>query len=160
MFANWIIFHDTPFEDNSLAYNPSSKPVRTNNSDLQQLITEIEHADPNYKIFTDNLTKEERASTTKLRENGNIFKKNDKEGRWVIMDKKYYIDHIVLNGYLNNPIYNSIPSTTDQKVFQNLNKLVDKYLSDLTKKENEYVLNVLKTSKFYSIIKTPKCKSI
>ena len=76
------------------------------------------------------------------------------------MDKKYYIDHIVLNGYLNNPIYNSIPSTTDQKVFQNLNKLVDKYLSDLTKKENEYVLNVLKTSKFYSIIKTPKCKSI
>ena len=29
------------------------------------LITEIEHVDPNYKIFTDNLTKEERASINK-----------------------------------------------------------------------------------------------
>ena len=28
------IFNDTPFEENSLIYNPSTKPVKTNNSDL------------------------------------------------------------------------------------------------------------------------------
>ena len=60
------IFKDTPFEDNSLVYNPSTKPVKTNNSDLQQLITETEHGDRNYKSFTDSLTKEERASLQNL----------------------------------------------------------------------------------------------
>ena len=29
------VFNDTPFEDNSLVYNLSTKPVRNNNSDLQ-----------------------------------------------------------------------------------------------------------------------------
>ena len=28
------IFNDAPFEDNPLVYNPSTKPVKTNNSDL------------------------------------------------------------------------------------------------------------------------------
>ena len=60
------IFNDTPFEDNSLVYNPSTKAVRTNNSDLQHLITAIEHVDPNYEIFTDSLTKEGRTSITEL----------------------------------------------------------------------------------------------
>ena len=77
------------------------------------------------------------------------------------MDKEYYINHVVLDGHLNNPIYKSIPSNTDQKVFQNLRKLVDKYSSNLTKKEKEYVLNnTWKTSEFYCTIKTHKCKSI
>ena len=136
------IFNDTPFEDNSLVYNPSTKPVKTNNSDLQQSITEIEHGDRNYKSFTDSLTKEERASITELRENENIIlKKSDKGGGWVIMDKEYYINHIVLDGHLNNPIFKPISSNTDQKGFQNLRKLVDKYSSNLTKKEKQYVLN-------------------
>ena len=51
------VFKNTPFEDNLLVYNPSTKHVRTNNSNLQQLITEIEDVDQNYKIFTENLTK-------------------------------------------------------------------------------------------------------
>ena len=97
------------------------------------LITGIEHVDPNYKIFTENLTKEERASITKLRENGNIIlKKRDKGGGWVIMNKEYYVNHIVLNSHSDNPIYKAIPSNTDQKVFQNLRKVVDKYSSKLT----------------------------
>ena len=75
------MFNDTPFEDNSLDYNPSTKPVKTNNSDLQEIITEIEHVNLNYKIFTDNLTKEERTNITELRENENIIsKKSDKGG--------------------------------------------------------------------------------
>ena len=156
------IFNDTSFEDNSLVYNPLAKPVKTNNSDLPQLITEIEHVDPNYKTFTDNLTKEERASITELRENGNIIlMKSDKGGEWVIMDKEYYINHIVLDGRLNNPIYKPIPSNADQKVVQNLRKLVDKYSSNLTKKKKEYDLNnTWKTSEFYCTIKIHKCKSI
>ena len=48
------------------------------------------------------------------------------------MDKEYYTNHIALNGHLNNPIYKPIPSNIDQKVFQNLHKLVDKYSSNLT----------------------------
>ena len=90
------IFNDTPFEGNSLVHNPSKKPVKTKNSDLQQLITETEHVDPNYKTFTDNLTKDERASITELTENGNIIlKKSDRGGGWVIIDKEYYINHMV-----------------------------------------------------------------
>ena len=70
------------------------------------------------------------------------------------MDKEYYINHVVLDGHLNNPIYKSIPSNTDQKVFQNLRKLVEKYSSNLTKKEKEYVLNnTWKSSKFYCMLK-------
>ena len=42
------------------------------------------------------------------------------------MSKEYYIIHIVPDGHLNNPIYKQIPSNTDQKVFQNLRKLLDK----------------------------------
>ena len=77
------VFNDISVEDNSLVYKPSTKPVRTNNSDLQQLITEIEYIDPNYQTFTDNLTKEERASINKLRENDDIIlKKSDKGGGW------------------------------------------------------------------------------
>ena len=34
----------------------------------------------NYKTFTDNLTKEERASITELGKNKNILKKSDKGG--------------------------------------------------------------------------------
>ena len=48
------------------------------------------------------------------------------------MDKEYCINHIALNGHLNNPIYKPIPSNIDQKVFQNLHKLVDTYSSNLT----------------------------
>ena len=119
--------------------------------------------DLNYKIFTDNLTKEQKASITELKENENIIlKKSDKGGGSVIMDKEYYINHIVLNNsHLSNPIYKPFQSNTDQKVFQNLRKLVDKYSSNLTKKEKEYVLNnTWKTWEFYCTIKTHKHKSI
>ena len=76
------------------------------------------------------------------------------------MDKEYYINHIVINDHLSNPIYKPILSNIDQKVFQNLCKLVDKYSSNLTKKEKAYVLNSTKTSEFYWKIETHKCKSI
>ena len=75
------------------------------------------------------------------------------------MAKKYYVSHFVLNGHLSNTVYKPIPSNTDQKVFQNLHKLVDKYSSNLTKKEKEYVLNYTwETSEFCCTIKTHKWK--
>lgn len=53
------------------------------------------------------------------------MKKNNEEEKWVIMQKEYYINHIVLNGHLNNPVYKPITSNTGQKNFQNLiNKLI------------------------------------
>ena len=57
------------------------------------------------------------------------------------MDKEYYINHIVLDGHLNSPIYKPITKNTDQELFQNLSKLVNKYYSNLTKKE-KYAENV------------------
>ena len=35
---------------------------------------------------------------------------------------------------MSNPIYKALPSNTDQKVFQNLRKLVDKYFSNPRRK--------------------------
>ena len=75
------VFNGTLFEENSLICNPLTKLVRTNNSDLQQLITEMKHVDSNYQIFTDKLTKRNKESITKLTENENIIlKKSDKGG--------------------------------------------------------------------------------
>ena len=75
---------------------------------------------------------------------------------FVISLQSESINHII-KGHLNNPIYKPIPSNTDQKVFQNLRKLVDKYSLNLTKKEKEYVLNnTWKTSEFYCTIKARK----
>ena len=75
------VFNGTSFEENSLVYNPLTKLVRTNNSDLQQLIKEMKHVDSNYQIFTDKLTKGNKKSITKLTENENIIlKKIDKRG--------------------------------------------------------------------------------
>ena len=104
----------------------------------------------------------ERESIKELKENNDmILKKSDKGGGWVVMDRDYYINHIVLNGHLNKPIYKPIQSNADQKAFKNLCNLVNRYSSSLTKKEKEYVLdNTWKTSKFYCTIKTHKCKSI
>lgn len=74
--------------------------------------------DPNYKIFTDKLTNKERSSITELREDKKfILKKSDKEGGCVIMDKWYYINHIVIKDHLINAINKPIPSNTDQKSF-------------------------------------------
>ena len=53
--------------------------------------------------------------------------KSDEGGEWVIMDKEYYINNILLDGHFSNPIYKSIPSNTDQKAFKNLLKLNDTY---------------------------------
>ena len=76
------------------------------------------------------------------------------------MQKEYYINHIVLNGHLNNPVYKPITSNTGQKNFQNLYKLVDKYSSNFAKKGKKYVLNnALKTSEFYCTINAHKRKS-
>ena len=48
-------------------------------------------------------------------------------------------------------------NNSDQKFFQNLSKLVDKYSSKISKKEKEYVLdNIWKTSQFYRAIKAYK----
>ena len=52
-----------------------------------------------------------------------------------MMDKEYYIGHIVTQrSFMSNPIYKALPSNTDQKVFQNLRKLVDKYFSNPRRK--------------------------
>ena len=66
------------------------------------------------------------------------------------MDKEYYINHIVLDGHLNNPIYKPMSRNTDQKVFQKLRKLVDKYSPNLAKMEKEYVgNNTLRTFRIF-----------
>ena len=77
------------------------------------------------------------------------------------MDKDYYEEHIIKDGHLSNPIYKVVPENSDKKVFNNLIKLIEKYKSNLTKKEIDYITNYKwTTSQFKCLPKIHKCKSI
>ena len=49
------------------------------------------------------------------------------------------MDSLVIKGHLNSNVYQEVPQDSDQKDFQKLKSLVEKYRSNLTKKEVDYL---------------------
>ena len=77
-----------------------------------------------------------------IKRDGNIIlKKSDKGGRWIIMNKDYYINHIVKEDPLKNFIYKEINRNTYKIVFENLNQFIRNYKHCFTEKEIDYLTN-------------------
>ena len=157
------IFHEIEYNDESLVYNKSHRQFKTKDLELSNLVKEIELLEPQYNTsFQQNLSKEERNALSNLRMNTDIIlKPPDKGGGWVIMDKSFYENQLVLNGRLNSCVYKEIESNSDQIVFRKMKDLVHKFKSNLTKKEINYLTNFqFNSSQFYSLPKIHKSKII
>ena len=71
----------------------------------------------------DNLTEEERLALKELSENEDvIIKRADKSGNFVLLDKSFYRDQLVLEGHLATDSYQKISDNEDLLVMKNLKK--------------------------------------
>ncbi len=62
----------------------------------------MELLEPDKKTLKDNLTEEERIALHELTSRDDIiFKRTNKGGNFVIMDKQLYRHNLILNGHLN-----------------------------------------------------------
>ena len=68
------------------------------------------------------------------------------------MDKSYYQDSLVVKEHLDSNVYQEVPRNSDKKVFEKLKFLVEKYRSNLSKREVAYLTNFKwQSSNIYSI---------
>ena len=144
------IFHDKIDEDESIVRNKSNKKFETKNKELSLIVNEIENLTPSLKNYNNNFTKEEQEALKYLKESNNlIFKKTDKGGGWVIMDKNYYKDQLVMRHLLSNA-YKEVSRDSDKKVFKNLLEHIKKHKDIFSKKEMDYLTNFkFSSSQFY-----------
>ncbi len=156
------VFHNKENADISLHRNKSNRTIHTQNSEINQICDFIELLKPEYINMRDNLTEEERVALNELSNNDNIvLKPADKSGNFIIMDKAFYRDKLVLNDHLNTENYKKVDQNEDLNVIKNLNSLLKQYEKDLTKKEVDYIKNFQwKTSNFYILPKIHKCDAI
>ena len=63
------------------------------------------------------------------------IKKADKGSTFVIMDKCFYRDKLVLRDHLHTQTYKEVPSNCDENVIQDLKRLMVDFRDCLTDKE-------------------------
>ena len=79
--------------------------------------------DPQFISFQHNISKNERQAINESKNNSDIItKQSDKGGGWIIMDKFYYEDQIIINGHLNSITYKLTDDNSDQEEFTKLKK--------------------------------------
>ena len=146
----------------SLIRKSSTKPLTTQNMELNNIIESIENMEPTFKSPIDNVTAEERKALLELKNETNlIFKKADKGGAIVMMDKYFCRDTLVYNGHLNTDTYSRVEENADKKVYSTLSKFMNNYPSCATKDELKCILTSnWKTSEFYVLPKIHKCKNL
>lgn len=156
------IFWGQQFEDNSLVRNKSKKTFTSKNIDVKNLARSIEALEPEQVFVEDNLTPLERNALADLRNNPNIvIKPADKGSSIVVMNTEYYRDKLVLSDHLQTESYDKVDTDRDEAVAAQLNDLLTRHATCLTKKEAEYVnMDEWKTSEFYVLPKVHKSKSI
>ena len=89
------------------------------------------------------------------------MKPTDKVDGLVLMDKSYYRDSLFVKGHLDSNVYQVVPLDADKKVFKKLKSLIEKYRSNLTKREVDYLTNFKwESSNIYCTPKIHKCKTI
>ena len=77
------------------------------------------------------------------------------------MDKSYYQDSLVVKEHLDSNVYQEVPRNSDKKVFEKLKFLVEKYRSNLSKREVAYLTNFKwQSSNIYSTPTVHKYKTI
>ena len=140
----------TKFMKTNQLFEINQKKFETKNKELSLIVNEIENLTPSLKNYNNNFTKEEQEALKSLKEINNlIFKTADKGGGWVIMDKNYYKDQLVMPHLLSN-VYKEVSRDSDKKVFKNLLEHIKKHKDIFSKKEMDYLTNFkFSSSQFY-----------
>ena len=156
------IFFGKPNKDLSLVRNKAKRHIQTESKELNDIINTLTTLEPEYNFSKDNISQQERVALYDLMTNTNIiFKKADKGGSIVIMDKIYYRDKLVIENHLNNNTYKIIHKHSDNNVVRNLKQLVERYKSNLTTHEVDFLTHFTwKSSQLYIPPKLHKCKSL
>ena len=156
------VFWGKESNDESLHRNKSNRPVFTDNQEINNICKLTEILQPENINAADNLTQEERRALEDLVNNEDIvIKKADKGGNFVLMDKSFYRDQLVLEGHLKSNDYETLPVDADKQVMKNLKALVKKHKDCLTDKEQDFITNFdWKTSQLYVLPKIHKNKDI
>jgi hypothetical protein len=113
------------------------------------------------KTIQSNLSTEEDSAIKSLSNDETIvIKEADKGGAVVVMDSNYYRTKI-MQILTNADFYAEINENQDKKVLQKIKKLLNKYPSSLTDKEEDFVTNFdLRESCFYGLPKIHKSATI
>jgi len=156
------VFSDKENDDISIHRNKSNKQILSNNPEINSICNFMELLEPTKHLVKDNLTQEERNALQEITNREDIIiKRADKGGNFVIMDKDFYREKLVLQGHLNGNEYQEVTLDQDNIVMRNLKILVNKYQDVLTTKELQFITNFeWKSSNFYVLPKIHKCKDI
>ncbi len=91
------LFFDQQNSDTSIRRNKSNRPIYTPNQEINNVCNLIELLQPQRSNVKDNLTTDERIALDELTSNNDlIIKPADKSGNFVLLDKIYYRDKLVL----------------------------------------------------------------
>ena len=77
------------------------------------------------------------------------------------MDKSYHDDSLVFKGHLDKNVYQEVPQESDKNVFKKFKSLLEKYITNLTKRKVDYLTNFKwQSSNIYCTQKLHKYKTI
>ena len=109
-----------------------------------------------------NITQTESQSLNTLKTDPNIIiKKADKGGMFVVLDKRFYRDKMVLKDHLDTKTYKIVSRFSDNRVMRRLKELTEKHSKCLQESEIRYINNKRwKSSNIYVSPKVHKCKEI
>ena len=149
--------------DESLVRNKSNWiPPKRRDKDLESFVSNVRdiplHPIENKNIKY-NLSKPQLNCITSLANDENIIiKEADKGGATFIMDTSFYREQIIK--LLSNPdYYKQLKESSHKDIMKGYSKYIEKYISNLTEKERDYLLNFeSKTSNFCGLPKIHKCK--
>ena len=157
-------YFDKDFEDESLIRKPSKKIATTKNGDLNEILNTLHKLEPVPIHMEKNIDSEEQSALNELKTLSKStieIKKADKSDTWVIMDKCSYRDNLVLTEHLHTSTYEEADLDSNDRVFKDLKKLVEKHSSCTTKNEKKFVLDKdWEVANFYVLPKINKCKEI
>ena len=158
-------FKGTEDEDESLVRNKSNWiPPKGRDRELDTFVshvTDIPLTGNDKSKIKHNLSQPQQKSIKSLTDDNTIIiKEADKGGATVIMNKSFYQDKIE-NMLSNQEYYEKLDRNPQKEIMKKYNVLVQKYRSNLTKKEFDYLTEfVTKPSNFYGLPKIHKSKEI
>ena len=155
-------FWDSQQKDTSIVKNKSKLDIHCTDTDLSQIIDNINSITLLATKKEHNLPAEELKALKELKSyNDIVIKKADKSSTLIIMDDEVYKDKLVLKDDLHRTTYELVSNKTDHKAIQDLKILTHKHSSCLTTQEISYINNKeWKSSQFYTLPKIHKNEAI
>ena len=155
-------YFDSTFTNDALVKEKSHHAVKCTNNELKRIVEQIENVAPSKIRLKKNLTQGETRALESLKSYDDIvIKKADKGGMFVILDKDFYRDKMVLKDHLNTDTYKIVRKNEDSKVMERLAELLKKHSKCLREAEISYINNKnWKSSNIYVSPKVHKSEEI